>query len=906
MMKRLTKSKTLSFVLAFIMVFTALPISSLRAAATVIGGLTSNFGSVIGNTASFNIDQKIIFSICDKPSEFNDEPVRGDWANDEYLIHYDPEKNQVDFSEDLVLVITNYYFNSETSGLWFKVDAAPGYTLPGKLKKNPWVFQNHINNYEDPQWPANSPDSLIISDSGKNFIFDENGSPVSSVELSRNTYSQKIIAVSTLQGAVEYQWQIFAADQWIDIYGADEAELDVTLSPIATVLDENQTAKVRVVSKSANKTVLGDAITVTAVSDAAENSGVSAFRALRAAANGGLMPANEAGGKVTVTVKFVYGANNEPVDAEKVFEIQEEGAISQTIVLKTVAGYDAYLEDDTTTVYTTFELNLTNVTEDITITFKYWPAKVNYTVVYYWQNVEKDNYTEHERYTATDFTGNKAEVDDRVYDGFYQLLYESVPIASDGSTVIEVYYDRLYYKMLFDLDGGYGVQPIYARYGTGIDVPSPIRAGYSFVGWDDITSGNGDGIADTLPDTVPANDSKYKAIWQAADNAKVTVVYWGENANNEDYSYIKSQEIFVTPGTEITFESDQLICGLEPHQHTQDACYVLSCTIPEHNHETAGCKLQCNHTHTLNCYKTSNNRSLIEATPGQTITTNGDGIYTYTTSGWLGNSSTHYYLYLNGEWYCAADWRGNKSDTTEITLSCTHTHTDACYTCAMTEHAHSFPDCYTLTCNKTQHAHTDDCYSKTLNMNSALWTLVKSDTVTVAADGSAVINVYYDRTEFTITFHYNYQSNKYQSTSTVKDKWGADIGQRFLDMNDTAKGNLWSENTNGNSPWTSYLQIMPQNDMDFYCRNTSTNAQPAEYYTQNLDGTYGLEYTVTAYYDRNLTISKEDFYEMEGFSYSHGTDGDGESMISPGSYGKFKGANFYYNRNSYILDFNNG
>ena len=54
----------------------------------------------------------------------------------------------------------------------------------------------------------------------------------------------------------------------------------------------------------------------------------------------------------------------------------------------------------------------------------------------------------------------------KTYEGFYALLYEKPAIAADGSTVVEVYYDRIYSLMLFDLDGGYGVEPIYARYGV--------------------------------------------------------------------------------------------------------------------------------------------------------------------------------------------------------------------------------------------------------------------------------------------------------------------------------------------------------------------------------------------------------------------------------------------------------
>ena len=142
------------------------------------------------------------------------------------------------------------------------------------------------------------------------------------------------------------------------------------------------------------------------------------------------------------------------------------------------------------------------------------------------------------------------------YEGFYALLYERPAIAADGSTVVEIYYDRYYYLMNFDLDGGYGVEPIYARYGAPISVGTPIKAGYSFAGW------SLDGSTTTLPENMPAENRTYKAMWKADATAKVTVVFWGENADDEEYSYIKSAQVNVKPGKEFTYnESGSLVCG---------------------------------------------------------------------------------------------------------------------------------------------------------------------------------------------------------------------------------------------------------------------------------------------------------------------------------------------------------
>ncbi len=50
--------------------------------------------------------------------------------------------------------------------------------------------------------------------------------------------------------------------------------------------------------------------------------------------------------------------------------------------------------------------------------------------------------------------------------------------------MVEIYYDRNYYMMSLNLDGGYGVEPIYARYGASVKVETPTKPGYTFNGWE--------------------------------------------------------------------------------------------------------------------------------------------------------------------------------------------------------------------------------------------------------------------------------------------------------------------------------------------------------------------------------------------------------------------------------------
>ena len=611
-----------------------------------------------------------------------------------------------------------------------------------------------------------------------------------------------------------------------------------------------------------------------------------------------------------VVVHYVF-ENNEIVADSYTASLAAGSSFSATVTFPVVQGYLPYVGEAAETS-SSIELNYTNIQEDHTITVVYKPTNVDYTVIHYQQNVDNDQYTEVERETRQGLTNSpvpevawdKDDDTENNPEGFYSLLYEKPAIAADGSTVVEVYYDRIYSLMLFDLDGGYGVEPIYARYGTPIvdDVGTPTKAGYTFKGW----SEDGTTVVD-LPDEMPAGNKTYKALWQPDDTAKVSIVVWGENANDEGYSYIKSSEIYAKPGTTITYGSNQLVCGLETHQHTKDECYELSCTLPEHNHTEAGCTVNCTHTHTVGCYKAANNRTLKEATPDETISTNGDGIYTYTTGQFV--STTHYYLYLDGKWYCAYTNSGYKRDTTQITLSCTHIHTDTCYSCGLTNHNHSFPDCYTLTCMETAHTHTDECYlnASASGMDTALWTYVRSDEITVAADGSSVMNVYFDRTQFTLTFR---ASNN--TVATITDKWGADIHTMFpiVGTNGTTyKGTEWKvpDGCQTFKPGTNVLSIdtMPSENITF-TRNNTDDSATLYYYVESLDGTgahehggkkYDLYKTVYLPNSGRLTESEE-FHEIIGFTKGDYYPSTIFNKVSKEMY-------LYYTRNSFDIVFYN-
>lgn len=246
-----------------------------------------------------------------------------------------------------------------------------------------------------------------------------------------------------------------------------------------------------------------------------------------------------------LAINYVFEDNTQAAQTWSA-SLAEGSTYSNTIAYPEVVGYEPAIPTVPAGVTAdengiTFDLT---VQSDITINVIYRPANVNYTVNYYQQNVDDDNYTLADTETRTGLTGSSigithADVENK-YAGFYALLFdESATIAADGSTVVEIYYDRNYYLMSFDLGGGYGVEPIYARYGAEISVGDPVRPGYTFQGWDK-----------SIPATMPAENSTYTAQWTVG-NAGYTVVFWYENADDEGYSYVGSTTGSAAAGTEL-------------------------------------------------------------------------------------------------------------------------------------------------------------------------------------------------------------------------------------------------------------------------------------------------------------------------------------------------------------------
>lgn len=263
-----------------------------------------------------------------------------------------------------------------------------------------------------------------------------------------------------------------------------------------------------------------------------------------------------ADGQHTVIINYVF-ENGKQAAPSWTATLAEGSNLEQTVTSPTVVGY----EPDPATVNVT----VNNITENKNYTVTYYPANVGFTVNHYLQNVADNNYTldktEHVGgYTESEVGDGLAET----YPGFAALLYNTkAKVAADGSTVVEIKYDRNYYMMSFNLDGGYGVEPIYARFGASVKVENPTKPGYTFNGWEP-----------TVPTTMPVNGGTHTAQWQK-NNANYTVQYWQENANDDGYSYKESTTKSAPSGNAVSGTNDKTYAGFTYNAEKTDKDVIV-------------------------------------------------------------------------------------------------------------------------------------------------------------------------------------------------------------------------------------------------------------------------------------------------------------------------------------------
>ena len=167
-------------------------------------------------------------------------------------------------------------------------------------------------------------------------------------------------------------------------------------------------------------------------------------------------------------------------------------------------------------------------TTDKTVTVTYKGAEVNYTVNHYLLNVDD---TKPDTPADTEIvpgeTGLTTEAKAKEYAGFTPRAISQGTVNADGSTVVEILYERNYYTLTWNTgENASYIAPEQVRYGAAVTKPDkdPTKVGYEFKGWDN------------LPETMPAEDLVVTAKWEAATRADYKIIYWTETVKEGVYT----------------------------------------------------------------------------------------------------------------------------------------------------------------------------------------------------------------------------------------------------------------------------------------------------------------------------------------------------------------------------------
>lgn len=441
-------------------------------------------------------------------------------------------------------------------------------------------------------------------DSGAAVTVTHKGSAVDSLSLPQDERTTLTAVCASDVTDASYQWQILAdvaSELWVNIYDATEQSLALSCALLNSLADDTGSAYVRCRVTASGQTIDSNVVCVTAArtipvetgaEDEADANAAPTGRvpALRAPARA---PAATSEEYVEITINYLDAVTGKSIYKSYQAQIEKGTGYTSNVISPAYLGYAPFYNaaapsgadtsaanDDATTIHLNIPTSYSAPTYVVNVYYK--AIDVPYAVRYYFQNIHDDTYSEDvglyrvsAAKTGTIISDKALKLPEGKAEGFTKLYHYPEAVAADGSTVFQCYYDRNYYMLKFDMDGGYGTEPVYARYGTAFIVTAPTRHGYEFVGWDDVTDGTGDGHPDTLPTTIPAKNRTYKALWRTVDTT-YTTVYWLQNADDDKYSFIGSVKGSAPSGTTVSgsdsLQADTPLCGNTEHKHNSD-CY---------------------------------------------------------------------------------------------------------------------------------------------------------------------------------------------------------------------------------------------------------------------------------------------------------------------------------------------
>ena len=166
------------------------------------------------------------------------------------------------------------------------------------------------------------------------------------------------------------------------------------------------------------------------------------------------------------------------------------------------------------------------VTKEVSKNIDILPKQnVSYTVKYYLQNIEDNNYTLSETQNLTGTEASEVTGVVKQFTGFTAPTAQTKIITIDGKMVIEYYYTRNSYTVTFVSNGGNEVSSASYKYGQSL--PVPTRENYTFGGWSE---------------TVDLKETAFVM----GDKEVTYYAWWAEETKPSYFKYAGSTRITIT------------------------------------------------------------------------------------------------------------------------------------------------------------------------------------------------------------------------------------------------------------------------------------------------------------------------------------------------------------------------
>ncbi len=370
--------------------------------------------------------------------------------------------------------------------------------------------------------------------------------------------------------------------------------------------------------------------------------------------------------------------------------------------------------------FSSWDKTFNKVKGDLVITAS-WIINLDtaYTVNHYQQNVLDNEYTLIDTENLTDATEAIVTPAVKEYTGFISPVTQTATVLGDGSLVVEYYYDRNVYTVTFNGNGGTlvsGEETQQVKFGGSAVAPTYEKVGYTLDGWDV--------EFDNVTESITVN-----AIFTVNTDTAYTVKHYKQNGS--EYTLADTENLTGTTGESVTPAVKEYAGFISPATQTLTILADGSLVVEYYYLDI-----------TLNIFTITfngNGGTLVSGEEVQTVNYGQDAVApVYEKVGYTLSGFDKAYTNVSGSITINAVWTAN---------------TDTPY--KVEHYKQNIADNgYTLTETNNLLGTTDTTIAPAV-MSYTGFTTPVTQTVTVLGDGSLVVEYYYDRNVYTVTFNGN-------------------------------------------------------------------------------------------------------------------------------------------------------